>query len=360
MAKMLITTTDLLEGYEIEEYLGLVSSETVVGIDIFSEFVSGFTDVMGGRSKTLEDEINKTNRTLLQTLQVNARRMGANAIIGYHRDLEEMAGKNKQMFMMSCYGTAVKVKSTQTQKTIYYFNQNEVMYKSDVEKGLTNLKELYSKKQTHGYAEILDNILPKIIYIEDTDLILELLKTVLLITLNIEITKVELYLKLLFDQLTILYKENDEMLFYQMILDVTKNHLAKFEKNIILKDNILKLFVNYVTCFNISFTKENCDILKQLPSNLIIDLVLPSLWYMKNEYCIEDKPNLENILYFLNHQMLHLRATDEKGRIRCVCQNIYNKTKCPKCNRDDYGLTTKDYEYIDLIKEKVTKILEIF
>lgn len=51
---MIITTTSQLEGRPIAEYLGVVSSESVQGINFVRDFFARFRDFFGGRSQTLE------------------------------------------------------------------------------------------------------------------------------------------------------------------------------------------------------------------------------------------------------------------------------------------------------------------
>lgn len=41
----LVTTTNLLEGYRISNYLGTVSAHVVTGTGLFSDFGAGLTDL---------------------------------------------------------------------------------------------------------------------------------------------------------------------------------------------------------------------------------------------------------------------------------------------------------------------------
>lgn len=50
MQDILITTTSILQGYEIKEYLGLVTARLTIGTGIFIDFFASITDVLGGKS----------------------------------------------------------------------------------------------------------------------------------------------------------------------------------------------------------------------------------------------------------------------------------------------------------------------
>ncbi len=56
---MIITTTHSVEGRQITEYLGVVSAESVHGINVVRDFFTGVRDFFGGRSQTLERALKK-------------------------------------------------------------------------------------------------------------------------------------------------------------------------------------------------------------------------------------------------------------------------------------------------------------
>jgi hypothetical protein len=47
---MLLTTTDVLQGVEIEGYLGIVTAEVVYGSNALRDFFAGIRDIIGGRT----------------------------------------------------------------------------------------------------------------------------------------------------------------------------------------------------------------------------------------------------------------------------------------------------------------------
>ena len=49
---MIITTTGFVEGRPVREYLGVINAQSIIGANIFKDFLGGLRDVFGGRSKT--------------------------------------------------------------------------------------------------------------------------------------------------------------------------------------------------------------------------------------------------------------------------------------------------------------------
>ncbi|MFH0989647.1 MAG: YbjQ family protein [bacterium] len=106
--KILVTTTQTLEGWVIESYLGPVVSHIVAGTGFFSDFAAGLSDIFGGRSQSYQRQLSAINLEVISLLKSKAAVMGANMIIGLHIDHDEISGKGKQMFMVTAYGTAAR------------------------------------------------------------------------------------------------------------------------------------------------------------------------------------------------------------------------------------------------------------
>ena len=105
---MIVTTTNTIEGNPIQQYLGVISSETIIGANIFKDIFAGLRDIVGGRSGTYERGIQEVKQTALNELQQKAVAVGANAIVGVDLDFETVGGKGS-MLMVVATGTAVKV-----------------------------------------------------------------------------------------------------------------------------------------------------------------------------------------------------------------------------------------------------------
>lgn len=103
-----MTTTSQIVGWEIQSYLGVVSSHLVAGTGLFSEFGAGIADIFGGRSGTFQRQLLSLYAEALGQLQKAASARGGNWVIGLSIDFDEISGKGMQMFMVRATGTAVK------------------------------------------------------------------------------------------------------------------------------------------------------------------------------------------------------------------------------------------------------------
>ncbi len=102
---MLILTTPSIEGSTIAEYHGIVSGEAILGANIFKDIFASVRDIMGGRSAAYEEELRKAKDIALEEMTDQARRLGANAIVGVDLDYETVGEGG--MLMVSASGTAV-------------------------------------------------------------------------------------------------------------------------------------------------------------------------------------------------------------------------------------------------------------
>ena len=105
---MILTTTNTIEGQPIQQYLGVISSETIIGANIFKDIFAGLRDIVGGRSGTYERVIQEAKQAAMSELQQKAQQLGANAIVGIDLDFETVGGKGS-MLMVVASGTAVRV-----------------------------------------------------------------------------------------------------------------------------------------------------------------------------------------------------------------------------------------------------------
>lgn len=103
---MLLTTTNTLQGYHIDAYLGVVTGEVIMGANILRDIGAAVRDVIGGRAGSYERTLNESKKQAFQELIAQAADMGANAIIGIDLDFETV-GQGGSMLMVSISGTAV-------------------------------------------------------------------------------------------------------------------------------------------------------------------------------------------------------------------------------------------------------------
>ncbi len=105
---MIITTTPSIEGHHVERYLGVVTGETIIGANVFKDFMAGLSDFFGGRSRQYEEVLAKAKDTAIQEMVNRASAWGANAIVGIDLDYETV-GASGSMLMVTCSGTAVVI-----------------------------------------------------------------------------------------------------------------------------------------------------------------------------------------------------------------------------------------------------------
>jgi uncharacterized protein YbjQ (UPF0145 family) len=103
---MVLTTGPSVEGRPITDYLDVVSSQAIMGVNIGKDLMAGMRNIVGGRSKSYEGEIAKAVAEVMSELTVGAELLGADAIVSIDIDYESM-GSN--MLMVAASGTAVKL-----------------------------------------------------------------------------------------------------------------------------------------------------------------------------------------------------------------------------------------------------------
>ncbi len=105
---MIVTTTPLIEGHPVEDYLGIVTGEAIIGANLFKDLFAAVRDVVGGRAGAYEDALKRAREEALQEMIREAQARGANAVVGMDLDYEVLGVKNG-MLMVTASGTAVRV-----------------------------------------------------------------------------------------------------------------------------------------------------------------------------------------------------------------------------------------------------------
>lgn len=105
---VIVSTTPTLEGRPIQEYLGIVTGEVIVGANLFRDLFAGIRDIVGGRSGSYERILADARNQAIEELQAEAAARGANAVVAIDLDYE-VVGANGSMLMVSASGTAVRV-----------------------------------------------------------------------------------------------------------------------------------------------------------------------------------------------------------------------------------------------------------
>ena len=106
---MLVTTSFNVEGYKITNYIGIVSSEIIIGANAIKDIAAGLRDFFGGRSSAYENTIKKGREEAMQEITANALQLNADAIIGAQFSFNTVGAGG--MLMITITGTAVKIQA---------------------------------------------------------------------------------------------------------------------------------------------------------------------------------------------------------------------------------------------------------
>lgn len=106
--KIIITTTESIQGKPIKEYLGIVSGEAILRGNSFKDLKAAFWESGARRSTTRESIMKEGREAALDEMEACADMKGANAIVGVQFDFEAV-GTTETMLMVAVSGTAVIV-----------------------------------------------------------------------------------------------------------------------------------------------------------------------------------------------------------------------------------------------------------
>lgn len=107
---MILSTTDFIQGENIQTYLGIVTAEVVYGSNALRDFFAGIRDVLGGRTAAYERVFEKGQQDALKEIESRAARLGADAVIGIQVKTNTINIDDHGVLMLiTATGTAVKL-----------------------------------------------------------------------------------------------------------------------------------------------------------------------------------------------------------------------------------------------------------
>lgn len=322
-ADMLVTTTNSLVGYEILNYLGTVSTNVVTGTGLFSDFAASLSDVFGGRSQSYQKQLQIIYDETLEKLKENAKRLGANAIIGLRIDQDEISGKAKQMFMISAVGTAIKIEISK-KNPIEDNAINKTVPHEEMDTRLKiqiALKQIQSRKFNYGSKETIELLASNNII----DAALPIL-----INLSEQISR--------WSDGSGYSKELDcaNLFFNTINPSLIENVLYEyFDKDSRLRDFIVKSLKNNQII--------NYDHILRLLNTESLELkkhILNLLFTYKEFYSKTDIPKIELIIEKLKGAFPNRSSVESK-------KGLMNSKEVYVCGFCGYANTTKDYAYCD-------------
>lgn len=106
-ASQIILTTETAHNLPVADRLDIVTAEVVIGMNLFKDIFSAFSDTFGGRSKTMQEGLRQARQNALTELRREAHALGADAVVGVDLDYSEISGGGKSMLFLVASGTAV-------------------------------------------------------------------------------------------------------------------------------------------------------------------------------------------------------------------------------------------------------------
>lgn len=105
---IILTTETYSKDFEIKERLGIISSESALGMNIFKDLFAGVRDIVGGKSISTQKILEDLKSNAFQNLKKQAYKLNADAVIAIDLDYSEFSGGGKSMLFLVASGTAVK------------------------------------------------------------------------------------------------------------------------------------------------------------------------------------------------------------------------------------------------------------
>jgi len=106
-SNMLITTTDTIFGREVAETFGIVRGSTVRAKHIGTDIVASLRNLVGGEITGYSSLLAGAREQAIDRMTDEARRMGANAVIGFRMETSTIMGGASEIL---AYVTAVRLK----------------------------------------------------------------------------------------------------------------------------------------------------------------------------------------------------------------------------------------------------------
>jgi uncharacterized protein YbjQ (UPF0145 family) len=106
LAGIILVTTPSIDGRKVLEYLGIVSSEVVLGTGFLTELSASFTDFFGLRDDKFQEKLKDAKDAALTELRRKAFDLNADAVLGVDLDYSVLANN---MLMVMANGTAVRL-----------------------------------------------------------------------------------------------------------------------------------------------------------------------------------------------------------------------------------------------------------
>lgn len=332
--RVIVTATETIQGATIEKYIDTICANVVLGSNAFSDFGASFTDFFGGRSNIYEGKLALIYEKAKKALVQKAQMVGANAIVGFKVDFDEISSQGKSMFMIAASGTACKVNYSEREIKAGSVSGIRLKEREEMEKAITDLRKLGVGGENPQRAEQWNNW--------------ELLEVVEEPTVEFAEVLTEVYhhaktegrqslietclSKLDYDVLCdIVYKKYEEDTYlYFLIKELSLFNPAKILD--LVKRGKVSEAASILNINKDAYTMDDLKVMKEIISSYEC---LPSKWsreIVKGGFMSKDKE-----MYI------------------CMCgqKNDLENEYCGKCECNTYGLTRKDIDMVNKFKQRV-------
>lgn len=108
--EILIATVDVLDGYRVESYHGLVTAHVSCGINFLRGWFVAFRDFFGGRVGTFEKESARLEeRAMAELIRKASEHPGVNAVLGLRLSYHHVGDGKRSMLILHAVGTKCRV-----------------------------------------------------------------------------------------------------------------------------------------------------------------------------------------------------------------------------------------------------------
>tara|TARA_R110002049_G_scaffold73362_2_gene189739 strand:- start:5371 stop:5892 length:522 start_codon:yes stop_codon:yes gene_type:complete len=107
--KKIIVTTETYSDLQVIERLGIVTAECAYGMNVFKDIFAGIRNIVGGRSKAIQQTMRDARETVLYELKQEAALLGADAVVAVDLNYVQIGDGGWSMVMLVASGTAVKL-----------------------------------------------------------------------------------------------------------------------------------------------------------------------------------------------------------------------------------------------------------
>lgn len=351
-----VTTTSNFGNAEIEEYLEPITAHIVVGMNLFKDFLSSFSDIFGGKSKSYQNTLASINDEVVNELRKKANSVGGNCILGLKIDNDEISSQGKSMMMVTATGTVAKAK----------FSNNEIKRSKQVKSDSINYELLSYHKRKQRYISQSKN--------ESLQVTDELWDFVISNRIH-ELAEFLLTSYLEFAETHQEYQEDKVISFYNHLIE----YLSVIDSEIASpclygrllsnqKQTLNQKIIELITELHLVDFNKIGEILNQDDFQIQKNGV-QILNAEKQVYDKDDIPQMENMLELVEQNFNEkgtkstkkkMLSSKEKEIWKCECEkeNDLSSTYCSSCQKDIFGFSDKEVNPI-AIKDKLTQELAI-